>query len=104
MHDLEAFRASLAEERPHVTGHALQALWWAGKGDWEASHAIAAAHQDDPECNLVHAHLHRREGDEPNAHAWYAEAGAAASGLPLDDEWEVIARRLLAAPQDGAGA
>ncbi len=96
MEDLAAFKASLAGDRPGATGHALQALWWIGKGDWDASHAIAAAHQDDPDCNLVHAHLHRVEGDEPNAQAWYAEAGATPSSLPLDEEWETIARRLLA--------
>ena len=104
MHDLLAFRESLAAEQPAVTGQALRALWWLGKGNRDTAHAIAAAHQDDPDCNLVHAHLHRVEGDEPNAQDWYAAAGVTPSALPFDDEWEAIARRLLAALPEGAHA
>ncbi len=104
MQDLREFKASLAHQQPGGTSPALRALWWIGKGDWDASHAIAAAHQDDLDCNLVHAHLHRVEGDEPSARDWYAEARVTPSTLPLEEEWEAIARRLLAVPPSNAGA
>ena len=52
----------------------LKALWFMAKGDWEASHDIA---QDlhTPMGSLIHAHLHRVEGDDWNAKYWYRKAG-----------------------------
>ena len=43
-------------------------------GDWEGAHEAAAA-DGSPEAAWVHAHLHRVEGDAPNAAYWYRRAG-----------------------------
>jgi len=37
--ELDAFRTSLARDKPpQGLGLALQALWWAAKGDWDKAH------------------------------------------------------------------
>ena len=38
----------------------------------------------------------RVEGDEMNAGGWYKRAGKTPPSTPLDQEWEEIARALLA--------
>ena len=55
------------------------------KGDWEAAHRIVQD-MDGPEAAWIHAHLHRIEGDLPNARYWYARADRAPEEEPLDDE------------------
>jgi len=74
---------------------AVQALWWAAKGDWEKAHKIV---QDDEsaEAAWVHAYLHRAEGDLPNARYWYRTAGKPDAAGKLEDEWGAIAAELLA--------
>ena len=52
------------------------------------------AHEDS-ECAWVHAYLHRREGDLPNARWWYRQAGQSAATGSLDTEWNAIVRGLL---------
>jgi hypothetical protein len=72
----------------------LLALWHDAKGDWDAAHRVA---QDieDADGAWVHAHLHRKEGDETNAGYWYRQAGRPHSRAPLNDEWDEIASALL---------
>jgi hypothetical protein len=94
--DLVALRASLAADAPHPgLSSPLQALWWAAKGAWDKAHACA---QDDESAagSWVHAFLHRREGDLPNASYWYRRAGRPTASGSLDDEWNTIAGSLLA--------
>ena len=43
---------------------------------------------------LVHAYLHRVEGDKGNAAYWYRLAGKAVCTSRLDDEWEEIVAEL----------
>ncbi|NWG26707.1 MAG: hypothetical protein HXY30_20195 [Pseudorhodoplanes sp.] len=91
-----AFRASISSDAPPPQlSPALEALWWSGKGDWDRAHGIVMAHEDDREASWVHAHLHRVEGDLPNARYWYANAGQPVCETSLDDEWETIAHTLL---------
>ncbi len=91
------FQRSLEEDQPPLgLDLALQALWWAGKGDWDHAHRCAQLGEGDPRCDLVHAHLHRAQGDLLNAGTWYRRAGLAAATGPLDEEWRLIATRLLA--------
>ncbi|HWX49511.1 MAG TPA: hypothetical protein VNZ61_15785 [Roseomonas sp.] len=54
---------------------ALVALGYAERGEWEAAHQAVQAHEGDPACDWVHAHLHRWEGDAGNAAYWYRRAG-----------------------------
>ena len=44
----------------------------------------------------AHAYLHRVEGDEINYSGWYKRAGKPVPSSALDQEWEEIARALLA--------
>ena len=98
MSTLDAFRTSLAgASPPDDAGVALRALWWVGKGDWDQAHQLAARHEDDRDCNLVHAHLHRVEGDACNARYWYARSDRSTAHLPVDEEWNAIAEHLLPA-------
>jgi hypothetical protein len=91
---LEAFARSVSGRKPPAVAPSLQALWWAAKDDWERAHQIVMAHEDR-DCAWVHAYLHRREGDLPNARWWYKEANRPVAAGSLDDEWSAIVRALL---------
>jgi hypothetical protein len=89
------FKASLSAAAPAATlTPPLAALWWAAKGDWDKAHRIV---QDEAtrEAALVHAYLHRVEGDLGNAGYWYRQAGQPVAKDTLESEWERIAAALL---------
>ena len=44
---------------------------------------------------LVHAYLHRREGDLSNANYWYLTAGESAFNGTMEEEWEKLSIALL---------
>jgi hypothetical protein len=91
----DKFKASLAQAAPPVgLSKPLQALWYDGKGDWHQSHEIAQIENTPVHC-LLHAYLHRKEGDIWNANYWYNRAGRKMPKESLDQEWENIARELL---------
>jgi hypothetical protein len=93
--DSKAFKRSIAgTEPPAGLELAIQALWWAEKGDWQKAHECAQA-QDDATGAWVHAHLHREEGDLGNAGYWYRRAGRPVADGALAVEREAIARALL---------
>jgi len=74
--------------------HALRALWWDAKGDWNRAHE--SAQQDEgPDGSWVHAYLHRKEGDQSNAAYWYSRAGKPVCRESLDAEWLKIVTELL---------
>jgi hypothetical protein len=92
------FRESLQRDGPpRALDHALTALWWDAKGDWKTAHE-SAQQDESPRAAWVHAYLHRKEGDPSNAAYWYKRVGRPASTLPLDGEWEEIARDMLEDP------
>lgn len=92
----EAFRLSLANAAPPAElSLPLQGLWWDAKGDWTRAHACAQD-SDTPDGNALHAYLHRKEDDLPNARYWYARAGRKLPNLKLDAEWSALASELLA--------
>jgi hypothetical protein len=94
----EAFQHSLADAAPPAgLDLALQALWWAGKGDWSRAHGCAQQQEGNPRCDQVHAYLHREEGDLGNAGYWYRRAGQDFPTVSLQEEWAAIAARLLSA-------
>lgn len=92
---LPDFQNSLADGSPPAgLSFALAGLWWDAKGDWTRAHE--SAQQDEgPEGAWVHAYLHRKEGDEPNAGYWYGRAGKPFCREPLDAEWLSIVNALL---------
>jgi hypothetical protein len=91
----KTLRRSLAAASPPAgIPPAVEALWWAGKGEWDKAHALV---QDDPGADAawVHALLHRQEGDDGNAAYWYRRAGRPAATGYLAAEWDAIAAALL---------
>jgi hypothetical protein len=93
----EAFHRSLADTTPPKdAGLALQALWWAGKGDWDRAHGCAQQQEGHRDCDWVHAYLHRQEGDMANAGYWYRRSGQPVPVMSLDEEWQALAKDLLA--------
>ncbi|HEY1930935.1 MAG TPA: hypothetical protein VGG99_02900 [Acetobacteraceae bacterium] len=94
--DLTEFRNSTEQANPpEGMGFALRTLWWDAKGDWQRAHACAQ--QDRTQTgSSVHAYLHRKEGDMSNAAGWYNSAGRAQPAGTLEEEWEMLARQLLA--------
>src|SRR5260370_41434041 len=87
---------------PGELAAALEALWWAAKGDWNRAHVLV---QDDPsrEAAWVHAYLHRVEGDLGNAAYWYRTAGGPAAAGSLEEGWDAIAAALLPATTSTRG-
>ena len=72
----------------------LKALWYDGKGNWDASHDVAQEIHDS-NGSWIHAYLHRKEGDLSNARYWYSMAGRRVSTLSLKEEWEELVRAFL---------
>ena len=89
----ELLRSADRPTPPAGLSSAHEALWHDARGDWDAAHEVvqslpttAAAH--------VHAYLHRKEGDLPNADYWYRRAGVTRPAMSLDDEWRDLVVRL----------
>ena len=93
--DLTEFRTSTAAaEPPAGLSLPLQTLWWEAKGDWKRAHACA---QEDrtPNGAVVHAYLHRVEGDLTNASGWYSRSGRPPATGPLAEEWTALVSEFL---------
>ena len=75
---LEQFIQSIEDESlPHYINPLLEVLWWEENGVWVKAHEIIQEiHSKD--SALVHAYLHRREGDTSNANYWYRTSGESA--------------------------
>jgi hypothetical protein len=91
------FKRSLAADAPPAgLTPPVQALWWDAKGEWDRAHGCVD-HEEDAASALVHAYLHRKEGDAANAGYWYRRAGRVPFAGSLADEWESLAGELLPA-------
>ena len=93
--DRSLFNASLSSDVPPAGLRPLaRALWLDAKGDFDGAHSIA---QDihDRDGARVHAYLHRKEGDLPNAGYWYRRAGCELFAGSLESEWETLVQRFL---------
>lgn len=73
---------------------ALQSLWYDKKGDWETAHQLVQDGRNKEE-SVVHAYLHRKEGDISNALYWYRKAGRSAFKGSLEAEWDDLVVELL---------
>lgn len=92
---LKEFRDSLfLHDPPSTLGFALVGLWWDAKGDWNQAHQ-SAQQDESPAGAWVHAYLHRKEDDIPNAEYWYRRAGKPPARGSLDQEWLQITKALL---------
>jgi hypothetical protein len=92
--DVHGFRATAAAG-PNLPAP-LRALWHEAQGDWKRAHEIVQD-ENDRDSAWVHAYLHRKEGDLPNAGYWYRRAGKPVAKETLEQEWEAIVSALLPA-------
>ena len=89
------FIASLKEDRPpRDLSQVALALWYDGKGNWQKAHQIA---QDisNSDGSLIHAYLHRKEGDQSNASYWYERANRLKPDIGQQDEWNKLVDEFL---------
>ena len=92
------FESAVASGTELDTAHRaplLAALWHDARGDWDRAHEIAQD-VDDESGSLVHAYLHRKEGDLANAGYWYRRAHRPVATDSSQSEWARIAAELLA--------
>ena len=82
------------KEKPTELNAYLKAMYEDALGNWDRAHQIA---QDinDHMGSLIHAYLHRKEGDKWNANYWYTRAGREMPDHSLEQEWENICEELL---------
>ena len=94
--DIISFRRSIAaaDQPPSEASVYLKALWYDGKGEWDAAHSLIQDVEDN-NAAWIHAYLHRKEGDISNAGYWYRRAGKTMPHISLEEEWEIIAEDLL---------
>lgn len=94
--NLKEFKSTFSQEQPPAgLEDLLRALWIEARGDWDNAHAIAQENSST-DGSWVHAYLHRKEGDLSNASYWYSRAGKQRPDISLEEEWESIAKALLA--------
>ena len=62
-----------------------KALDLAKAGHWDEAHTLVQSYTDPMSC-LIHAYLHRVEGDMGNARYWYARAGERIPNNTLEEE------------------
>lgn len=68
-----------------MTTNYIKALDFAKEGDWHAAHELIQSGSDTMSC-LIHAYLHRVEGDLQNAGYWYRRAGTKLPSVDLAEE------------------
>ena len=91
---IDEFVAVCKSEQPPATlAKPLTALYWDARGDWARAHEVAQG-ITSAEGSVIHAYLHRKEGDLGNARYWYDRAGQSVYGGTLDEEWRAIAAEL----------
>ena len=88
---LESVQTKIA---PSFSSIYLETLWYAGIGDWTKAHDLI---QDEPgkHAALLHAYLHRVEGDQWNADYWYRKAGEITPNCGLKDEWKKLVEKFM---------
>ena len=95
----QEFIQSLNQQQPpDLPSAILRALWYDGKGDWDTAHAIAQNEGNDS-GSLIHAYLHRKEGDLSNAGYWYSRAGRHVPEVSIEEEWEALTKEFLSSSE-----
>ncbi len=64
----------------------LKALDYAKEGKWDEAHRLIQSFTDKTSC-LIHAYLHRVEGDLSNARYWYNRANEQMPDNTLEEEF-----------------
>ena len=70
-----------------------QALDLAKAGQWDEAHEMVQPYSDKLSC-LIHAYLHRVEGDFGNAQYWYNRARESMPSNTEDEEFERLYRLI----------
>ncbi len=92
---LAGFKSSLTGASPPASFSVYgQAIWWAGKGNWEKAHTLVQDLEDQSGAR-IHAYLHRLEGDISNAGYWYSRAKTKMPEEESDREWEKLVEDFL---------
>ena len=89
MKTLEVLKNSPKPDELH-SDH-LRALWYDLNGDWDTAHSIVQK-LFDHHAMWIHAYLHRKEPDIPNAKYWYRSAGRP---YPGEISFAVEAKNIL---------
>ena len=76
----------------------LHTLNLIAQGDWDAAHEFIQSYHDELAC-LIHAYLHREEGDINNANYWYSQTGQLMPENSLEHEFERLSQ-LVHAEED----
>jgi hypothetical protein len=93
----DEFTESLEENTPPAGLSApLQVLWFDANDDWQHAHDIVQSREGEPAFDILHAYLHRKEGDQPNADYWYRRARQPMFDGSLYDEWQSLVSKYLA--------
>lgn len=93
--NFKEFQISIRNDHPAKDlNPLLLALWYDAKGDWASSHNLAQD-MDTNEGALIHAYLHRKEGDHWNADYWYGKANKKRPEVTLDEEWHLLVQTFL---------
>jgi len=79
--------AGSPDRHPAMTGSNLKALDLVREGRWQEAHELVQSRSDELAC-LIHAYLHREEGDLGNAGYWYRRAGTVMPDNSLAEELE----------------
>ena len=91
----EEFNSKLNQNEPPVSlNPLLMARVDDAKGDWKKSHEIVQD-IDTKEAALIHAYLHRKEGDDWNADYWYHRAGTKRTNHSIEEEWDSLVARFI---------
>ena len=73
--------------------HHRKALDLMRDGQWDAAHELVQPHEDKLSC-LIHALLHREEGDDANAGYWYRRADETFPENDVAAEWHRLYRMV----------
>jgi hypothetical protein len=93
---IQKFKETLKNKfPPQGVSETVEALWHDARGDWESAHNIAQSQEGVHDYDLLHAYLHRKEGDDWNARYWYNRANSAMPTVSLEMEWEVLLTAFL---------
>ena len=82
----EEFIFSIGKDKPLADlNKYLTILWYDSKGKWDVAHNLAQAIYNR-DGSMLHAYLHRKEGDLANAAYWYSRADKEMPNHPIKDE------------------